>query len=129
MNRGRGQAGFAEWLAGITAQEGASGETAGGNIEESGLDARTHALVRLAALVAAGAPGADYDRHIATALDHGVTPDEVVGVLVALLPTVGTAQVSTAADAVRAAIDHVAADMTADPSGTPAPWPPRGAGR
>jgi alkylhydroperoxidase/carboxymuconolactone decarboxylase family protein YurZ len=129
MNHRRGRAGFAEWLASITAQEGASGETAAGNIEESGLDARTHALVRLAALVAAGAPGADYDRHIATALDHGVTPDEVVGVLVALLPTVGTAQVSTAAHAVRAAIDRVAADMTGGHSGSPAPYPPRGASR
>lgn len=121
MSDPRGRAGFAQRLASITAQDGAGGETAPGNIEESGLDARTHALVRLAALVAAGVPGADYDRHIATALDHGVTPDEVVGVLVALLPTVGTAQVSTAAHAVRAAIDRVAADMTADRSGTPAP--------
>ena len=129
MNPHRGRAGFAELLASITAREGASSEAAAGNIEESGLDARTHALVRLAALVAAGAPGADYDRHVSTALDHGVTPDEVAGVLVALLPTVGTAQVSTAAHAVRAAIDRVAADMTADRSGSPAPQAPRGASR
>jgi alkylhydroperoxidase/carboxymuconolactone decarboxylase family protein YurZ len=125
MNHRRGRAGSAEWLASITAQEGASGGTAAdaaaGNIEESGLDARTHALVRLAALIAAGMPGTDYDRHISTALDCGVTPDEVVGVLVALLPTVGTAQVNTAAHAVRAAIDRVAADMPSDRSGSAAP--------
>lgn len=120
MSHRRGQAGFAEWLASITAREGASGETAAGNIEESGLDARTHALVRLAALVVAGAPGTAYDRHISTALDHGVTPDEVVGVLIALLPTVGTAQVSMAAHDVRAAIARVAADMAADLLGSPA---------
>ena len=125
MNPSSRPGSFAEWLGSITAPERASGETAVGNIEESGLDARTHALVRLAALVAAGAPCAHYDRHISTALDHGVTPDEVVGVLVALLPTVGTAQVSTAAHAVRAAIDRVAADR----SGSPAPQAPRGASR
>lgn len=125
MNQSLGRAGFAERLASITAQEGARGEPAAdataGNIEESGLDARTHALVRLAALVAAGGPGMDYDRYISTALDHGVTPDEVIGVLVALLPTVGTPRVSAAAQAFRATIDRVAADMAAGRTGTAAP--------
>lgn len=41
------------------------------------------------------------------ALDQGVTIDEIAGVLMALLPTVGTARVTAAASAIRAALDHV----------------------
>jgi len=52
-----------------------------GGIERSGLDPRTHALVRLAALAAAGEPQDACDRAVATALDRGVTPDEIAGVL------------------------------------------------
>jgi Carboxymuconolactone decarboxylase family len=51
--------------------------------EKPGLDSRTHALVRLAALVAAGQSQASCDQAVATALDHGVTLDEIAGVLVA----------------------------------------------
>ena len=110
-------AGFAEWLARAAAGEPAIVEPAGGsaddNIEESGLDVRSHALVGLAALVAAGEPGTRYDQHVATALDHGVTPDEIVGVLIALRPTVGAARVSQAARAVFGAVGRVAADIPA----------------
>src|SRR5690242_3123218 len=66
------------------------------NIDESGLDVRSYALVRLASLVTAGAPGQGYDRHIAAALDRGVTLDEIIGVLVALLPTAGVTRVTEA---------------------------------
>ncbi len=52
-----------------------------GNVGEPGLDVRTRALVRLAALVAADESRAAYDQAIATALDHGVTLDEIAGVL------------------------------------------------
>jgi alkylhydroperoxidase/carboxymuconolactone decarboxylase family protein YurZ len=52
-----------------------------GDIGKSGLDARTHALVCLAALVAAGESQDACDRAVATALDRGVTPDEIAGVL------------------------------------------------
>ncbi len=48
MTHPRGRAGLAERLASITA-EGAGGDPAPGNIEESGLDARTHARVSAAA--------------------------------------------------------------------------------
>lgn len=110
-------AGFAEWLARAAAGEPAIVEPAGGsaddNIEESGLDVRSHALVGLAALVAAGEPGTRYDQHVATALDHGVTPDEIVGVLIALRPTVGATRVSQAARAVFGAVGRVAADTPA----------------
>lgn len=101
MNSRPGRADLAEWLA--TAE----------NVDESGLDMRTHALVRLAALVAAHGPGTTYDEHIAAALDHGVTPDEITGVLVALLPTVGPSRVTGAAQPFLDSLARVTADAPA----------------
>jgi alkylhydroperoxidase/carboxymuconolactone decarboxylase family protein YurZ len=112
-----GQASLAEWLAGVAAGRPAVPVPGGGpeadNIDESGLDVRSYALVRLASLVTAGAPGGGYDRHIAAALDQGVTLDEIIGVLVALLPMVGVARVAEAAPDIFGAISRVAADLPA----------------
>ena len=69
----------------------------GSNIEHSGLDPRTWSLVNLAALVSIDAAPASYIWHITTALEVGVTAEEVVGVLVALAPTVGVARIVAAA--------------------------------
>ena len=74
----------------------------------AGLDLRSRPLVRLAGLVATGAgdmPSA-YRWHVAEALDRGVTVDEIAGVLMTLLPVVGTARVTAAASAIRAALDR-----------------------
>lgn len=117
MSSHNGQASLAEWLAGVAAggpvipAPGIGPEA--DNIDESGLDVRTYALVRLAALVAAGEPGEGYDRHVAAALDQGVTLDEIIGVLVALLPTVGVTRVTEAAPDIFGAIGRVAADLPA----------------
>jgi alkylhydroperoxidase/carboxymuconolactone decarboxylase family protein YurZ len=94
------------------------------NIEESGLDVRTHAMVCLAALVAAGEGGTAYDEHITIALDHGVTLGEIAGVLVALLPTAGAARVTAAAPAILAAIDRAATDGHAEPEAQAGATPP-----
>ena len=106
-----------EWLAGAVAGDPASLAVAAdpedNNIDASGLDARTHAMVCLAALVASGERGSTYDQHVAAALDHGVTPDEIVGVLVALLPTAGAARVASAAPAIRAAIERLVGSIPA----------------
>jgi alkylhydroperoxidase/carboxymuconolactone decarboxylase family protein YurZ len=112
-----GQAGLAAWLAGVAAGRPAVPVPGIGpeadNIDESGLDVRTYALVRLASLVTAGAPGKGYDRQIAAALVQGVTLDEIIGVLVALLPTVGVTRVTEAAPDIYGAISRVAADLPA----------------
>ena len=63
----------------------------------SGLDARSYALVKLAALIALDAPPASYVWQVANALDAGVTPAEVVGVLIAVTPQVGGPRVVAAA--------------------------------
>ncbi len=113
-----GGAGFADWIAGVTACDpavrdqaiaSAAGPIEESNIDESGLDMRTHALVRLAALVSASERGTAYDEYVTTALDHGVTPGEIVGVLVALHPMVGTARITETAGAVLGAIDRASA--------------------
>jgi len=109
--------GLTRWLANVAAGDSATLAPATGpeddDIEASGLDARTHAMVCLAALIVGGERGGAYDQHVATALDHGVTPDEIAGVLVALLPTAGTARVAEAAPAIRAAIERLAGNIPA----------------
>ena len=111
------QASLTEWLACVAAGRPSSPHPGSGpeadNIDESGLDVRSYALVRLASLVTAGAPGEGYDRPIAAALDQGVTLDEIIGVLVALLPTVGVTRVAEAAPDVFGAISRVAAGLPA----------------
>lgn len=75
------------------------------NLVNSGLDPRTHALVKVAALVALDAPPASYVWQVAGALDAGVTPDELLGVLVAVAPQVGGPRVVAAAAEIAFALD------------------------
>jgi alkylhydroperoxidase/carboxymuconolactone decarboxylase family protein YurZ len=67
------------------------------NLQASRLDPRTHALVKVAALVALDAPRASYLWQVNTALEHGVTADDLIGVLIALAPQVGGPRVTAAA--------------------------------
>jgi alkylhydroperoxidase/carboxymuconolactone decarboxylase family protein YurZ len=55
----------------------------------SGLDERTNALVRLGALISVGASLPSYRWSIGAARVAGATPEEVVGTLIAVAPTVG----------------------------------------
>lgn len=57
--------------------------------ELSGLDPRTFALVKIAALIALDAPPASYAWQIANAIEEGVTPEDLLGVLKAVAPQVG----------------------------------------
>ena len=54
-------------------------------------------LARIAALAAVGAPPASYLVNAGTAVDAGITLEDVQGVLIAVAPIVGTARVVTAA--------------------------------
>jgi alkylhydroperoxidase/carboxymuconolactone decarboxylase family protein YurZ len=71
--------------------------TAVGDPDIAELDAKTRALVRLAALIALDSAAASYQWSIASALAAGARDGEVVGVLVALAPIVGAVRVSAAA--------------------------------
>lgn len=76
------------------------------NVEASGLDPKSHSLVRLSALVALGAASPSYQWAASMALASGATVDEIVGVLVAVAPTVGLARVVSAAPDVALAIGY-----------------------
>src|SRR5947209_11694743 len=66
-------------------------------LERTGLDARTFALVKVAALIAVDAPPASYAWQVANALDDGATPEDILGVLRAIAPQVGGPKVVAAA--------------------------------
>lgn len=67
------------------------------NLEASGLDPKTYALVSVAGLIGLDAAPASYVWQISQALDAGATPEEIIGVLVALSPIVGNAKAVAAA--------------------------------
>ena len=56
---------------------------------KSGLDPRSFALVKIAALIALDAPPASYLWQVGNALDEGATPEDLFGVLLAIAPQVG----------------------------------------
>ena len=74
------------------------------NIENSGLDPRTHALVRLASLISVGAPSASFAWQVSMARESGATAGDIAGVLVAVAPTAGLPRVVAAAPEIKAAL-------------------------
>ncbi len=72
--------------------------------EASGLDARTFALAKIAALIALDAPPASYAWQIGNALEEGVTPEDILGVLRAVAPQVGGPKVIAAAPEIMLAL-------------------------
>jgi alkylhydroperoxidase/carboxymuconolactone decarboxylase family protein YurZ len=74
------------------------------NREGSGLDPRTFDLVKIAALIALDAPPASYAWQVANAIDDGVTPEDIVGVLRAVAPQVGGPKVIAAAPEIMVAL-------------------------
>ncbi len=74
------------------------------NLDKSGLDPKSYWLARIAALIAIDAPPASYIWNIQMARDMGVTPDEIMGVMIALAPTVGLARIVAAAPEVAFAL-------------------------
>jgi 4-carboxymuconolactone decarboxylase len=77
-----------------------------GSTSASGLDARVQALARVGALVAVDAAPAAYLAAIEPGLAAGTTREDVVGVLVALLPSVGCDRVVAAAPRLALALGH-----------------------
>jgi 4-carboxymuconolactone decarboxylase len=71
----------------------------------SGLDPRTFAMVKIAALVAVDAPPASYIWQVRGALEAGVSPQDILGILAAIAPQVGTPRVLAAAPEIMIALD------------------------
>jgi 4-carboxymuconolactone decarboxylase len=97
-----------DMLAGISAGDATVLETAigirEGLAEASGLDPSTFALVKIAALIALDAPPASYAWQVANALDEGATPEEILGVLIAVASQVGGPRVIAAAPEIMLAL-------------------------
>jgi 4-carboxymuconolactone decarboxylase len=70
----------------------------------SGLDPRSFALVKIAALVALDSPPASYLWQTTSALDAGATPQQILGVLRAIAPQVGGPRVVAAAPEIMVAL-------------------------
>jgi 4-carboxymuconolactone decarboxylase len=77
---------------------------------ESHLDARAHALVRIAALIAMDGAPPSYMSATAAGSDAGATHEEMVGTLIAVLPVVGVARVVSAAPNLGLAFGYDVAD-------------------
>jgi 4-carboxymuconolactone decarboxylase len=80
------------------------------NVAESHLDEKTHALVRLGALVAVNTTSPGYMWTVEAARRNGASEEEIVGCLIAALPAVGVANVVSAAPKLALALGY---DVTA----------------
>jgi alkylhydroperoxidase/carboxymuconolactone decarboxylase family protein YurZ len=80
-------------------------------VEGWALDAKTSALVRLAALLSVGAATTSCRVVVERARAAGATDNEIVGVLVAVAPAVGAARLVGAAPRLALAIDYDVADV------------------
>jgi 4-carboxymuconolactone decarboxylase len=74
--------------------------------EAAGMDARTHALVRLGGLVALGASRESHHWAAEAALNAGATTEDIVGTLIAVAPISGLARVISAIPGVALAIGY-----------------------
>ena len=72
----------------------------------SHLDPRTHALLRIGALIGMDAAPIAYGPPVEAALEAGATVEQTVGTLVALMPTLGTARIVSAAPKLGLAVGY-----------------------
>ena len=77
-----------------------------GDTSASGLDSRTQALARVGALIALDASTPEYLSAVGLARAAGASADEIVGVLVAVLPSIGADRVVSAAPKLALALGY-----------------------
>jgi 4-carboxymuconolactone decarboxylase len=76
----------------------------------AGMDPRGHALARIGALIALDAGPPAYMSSVEAALKAGVSRDEIVGTLIAVLPVVGVPRVVSAASSLGLALGYDVAE-------------------
>jgi 4-carboxymuconolactone decarboxylase len=74
------------------------------HLAATGLDSRTFALVKIAALIALDAPPASYAWQVANALRDGASAEDILAVLRAVAPQVGGPRVVAAAPEIMVAL-------------------------
>jgi 4-carboxymuconolactone decarboxylase len=87
-----------------------------GSFQESGLDPQTFMLVRMAALTTLDAAPASWMLNLQLSGESGLAPEQVVGMLIAIAPVIGTARVVSAASHIIRAMGL--AEALAETSGT-----------
>ena len=80
--------------------------------DRSGLDDRSYALVKLAAIMALDAPPASYMWQVGNALAAGATPEDMLGVLIAIAPQIGGPRLTAAAPELMVALGLTLPDGT-----------------
>ena len=75
-------------------------------VDVSRLDPKTHALIRLGALLAADAAPSSYQENVEVALAAGATVDEIVGAVIAVAPIIGLARIVSAAPELALALGY-----------------------
>ncbi len=85
-------------------------------ISGSGLDRRTFALVKIAALVALDAPPASYMWQVGAALEAGASAREILGVLTAIAPQAGGPRIVAAAPEIMVALGMSLPDGVDEPA-------------
>jgi alkylhydroperoxidase/carboxymuconolactone decarboxylase family protein YurZ len=78
------------------------------------LDANSLLAARIAALAAVRAPAASYLMHVGTAMDAGVTVEQVQNILIAVAPIIGTPRTLDAALNITEALGIVIAVVEAE---------------
>jgi alkylhydroperoxidase/carboxymuconolactone decarboxylase family protein YurZ len=86
-------------------------------VDASDLDAKTFAMVNLAALIAMGGDESSYLLHVGAAIDAGASVDEVTAVLTAVGANVGVFRIVSAADPLATALGITLAAARADSEG------------
>jgi 4-carboxymuconolactone decarboxylase len=76
------------------------------DLEIPGLDHRTRALVCLGGLLAVGGARSSYQSLVDEAFAAGASVDQIVGILIALTPTIGVARVVSTAPELAVAVGY-----------------------
>ena len=71
-----------------------------GSLEESGLDPETFMLTRIAALATLDAAPASWLMNLGVTGEIGISPERIVGTLIAIAPVIGTARIVSAAGSI-----------------------------
>ena len=81
-------------------------------IGDEGLEARVVALARIAALAAVGGAEPSFGSLVDAAVSAGATPDEIVDVIVGVIPVVGLPRIVAAAPKVAMALGYDLDDLS-----------------
>jgi len=84
------------------------------SLAKCNLDPREFMMARIAALVAVDASAASYLMNLPSAVDSGITVEDVQGVLIAVTPIVGTPRVLSAATRITDALGFAIAVIDAE---------------